>query len=41
MEKEMEKIFEMLTDENKNILIMVANGIKLGQESEKYKQNVN
>ena len=33
MEKEMEKIFNELTEENKNILLLVANGIKLGQEN--------
>lgn len=33
MEKEMEQIFNELTEENKTILIMVANGIKLGQEN--------
>lgn len=35
MEKEMEQIFNELTEENKNILLLVANGIKLGQENSK------
>lgn len=33
MDEEMEKIFSELNEENKNILLLVANGIKLGQEN--------
>ena len=33
MKQEMEQIFNELTEENKNILLLVANGIKLGQEN--------
>lgn len=35
--KQMEEIFDNLTEENKDILLMVANGMKLGQ---KYKLEV-
>ena len=35
MEKEMEEIFKSLSEENQNILLLVANGIKLGQENTK------
>lgn len=35
MEKEMEQIFNELTEENKNVLLLVANGIRLGQENAK------
>ena len=33
MNEEMQKIYESLSEENKNIILMVANAIKLGQES--------
>lgn len=31
--EEMERIFDELTEENKDIMLMVANAIKLGQAS--------
>lgn len=34
-EKEMKNIFKDLSEENKNILMLVANGIKVGQENVK------
>lgn len=37
MEEKMQKIFEELTEENKNILILVANAIRVGQESKEVK----
>ena len=32
-QEQMEQLFNELTEENQNILIMVANGIKIGQEN--------
>lgn len=35
MEEDMKKVFEQLTEENRNTLIMVAKGIEVGQNSNK------
>ena len=32
-QEQMKQLFEQLSEENQNILIMVANGIKIGQEN--------
>ena len=37
--EEMELVFDKLTEENKDILLMVANGMKLGQKFKIEKEN--